>query len=229
MKNIIDYNLILIISIICLTTFIYCDRGLGKCKSINIKTVQNFKPNQYLGKWYEQHRDKKMTFQKGDCVVAEYKLIDDGSKSGKLTISVTNSELELNESQEKFQYLETEEEKYKNKNKRRSVIGRGFGKYPTDPALLISFAPEFLDYFDFIKGPYWILDTDYDNYAFVYSCKEIFGLYHTEFFWILTREKNPSQKIVNSYINKIVTEYGYSEDNFRRRTIQGNEVCFDYK
>ncbi|XP_026319542.1 apolipoprotein D-like [Hyposmocoma kahamanoa] len=39
-------------------------------------------------------------------------------------------------------------------------------------------------------APYWIVDTDYDNYALVWSCYD-FGFFHTRNAWILTRERNP--------------------------------------
>lgn len=36
-------------------------------------------------------------------------------------------------------------------------------------------------------APYWVLSTDYDNYALVYSCTDL-GLLHMEFAWILSRQ-----------------------------------------
>lgn len=36
-------------------------------------------------------------------------------------------------------------------------------------------------------APYWVLSTDYDNYALVYSCTDL-GVLHVDFAWILSRE-----------------------------------------
>ena len=40
-------------------------------------------------------------------------------------------------------------------------------------------------------GDYRIVDTDYDNYALVFSCSD-FYFFHVEFAWILTRTTRPS-------------------------------------
>ncbi|KAM9718912.1 apolipoprotein D-like [Menidia menidia] len=36
-------------------------------------------------------------------------------------------------------------------------------------------------------APYWVLSTDYDNYALVYSCTDL-GFLHVDFTWILSRQ-----------------------------------------
>ena len=36
--------------------------------------------------------------------------------------------------------------------------------------------------------PYWVIDTDYENYSLVYSCGTVLGsAAHVEFAWILSR------------------------------------------
>ncbi|KAG6456753.1 hypothetical protein O3G_MSEX009923 [Manduca sexta] len=47
-----------------------------------------------------------------------------------------------------------------------------------------------------IAAPYWVVDTDYDSYALVWSCYE-FGLFHTRNAWILTRERNPPASVID--------------------------------
>ncbi|XP_038111828.1 apolipoprotein D-like [Culex quinquefasciatus] len=46
-----------------------------------------------------------------------------------------------------------------------------------------------------IEAPYEVLDTDYSNYAVVYSCNNL-GLVHTKVVWILTRDRFPSLDIM---------------------------------
>lgn len=38
--------------------------------------------------------------------------------------------------------------------------------------------------------PYWILSTDYDNSALVYSCTDVLRLFHVDFAWILSRTRS---------------------------------------
>ncbi|XP_017326669.1 apolipoprotein Da, duplicate 1 [Ictalurus punctatus] len=37
--------------------------------------------------------------------------------------------------------------------------------------------------------PYWILSTDYVNLAVVYSCTDVFRIFHVDFAWILGRDR----------------------------------------
>merc|ERR1712004_682079 len=44
-------------------------------------------------------------------------------------------------------------------------------------------------------GPYWVVDTDYDDYTFIWSCSSV-GVAHAEFAWILTRATNPDPAVI---------------------------------
>ena len=44
---------------------------------------------------------------------------------------------------------------------------------------------------------YRVLATDYLNYAIVYDCFDIFGLFKAESLWLLTRAETPEQGLVD--------------------------------
>ena len=49
-----------------------------------------------------------------------------------------------------------------------------------------------------VPGDYEVLDTDYENYACVYSCvPDLIGLFHTEIGYILTREQDYNTDLVS--------------------------------
>ena len=56
-------------------------------------------------------------------------------------------------------------------------------------------------YFPFspVPGDYKVLDTDYENYACVWSCvSDLVGLFHTEIGYILTREQEYNPEYVST-------------------------------
>ena len=68
---------------------------------------------------------------------------------------------------------------------------------------------------------YDILETDYNNYAVVHSCQQyVFGLYKSEFSWILSREPlGPGEKLSQIEKNgRKVLEKNGIETAFLRHT-----------
>ena len=85
----------------------------------------------------------------------------------------------------------------------------GFGEvlnptYPGELTIHFPFSP---------PGDYWVLDTDYDNFASVYACTDVLGIVKIEFAWILVRDVdnisyNSINRALNAFKNQnLSTEY----------------------
>ncbi|KAM9323113.1 apolipoprotein D-like [Pholidichthys leucotaenia] len=82
----------------------------------------------------------------------------------------------------------------------------GFAKPdPAEPAKLLVYFFE-----DQTPAPYWVLSTDYDNYALVYSCTDL-EVFHGEFIWILSRQPTLSQETLME-LHSILSSIGTSVD-----------------
>ncbi|KAG7310788.1 hypothetical protein JYU34_003609 [Plutella xylostella] len=138
----------------------------GACPDVAVKP--DFNPNRYLGKWYEAERYFAFFELGGKCVTANYGEKDNGM------ITVVNKQLSV------FSGVKSMIEGEANQVS-RSDVGKLAVRFPSLP-------------FNF-AAPYWIIDTDYDNYAVVWSCND-YGIIHTENAWILTRERNPQLTVL---------------------------------
>ena len=139
------------------------------------KVQQDFDLDAYLGLWYEQRRDKECTYEHGICSTANYSYYDDG------TIRVLNNEW-------------SEED-----NEWGGGIGRATVVDPSahEGYLKVKFVPIVP------AGDYKILSTDYVNYTVVYTCSGIRGVYNREYAWVLTREAEPSEEIVEQALSEM--------------------------
>ena len=70
--------------LIALLFFSFPVMGNKSCPVINLQ--EDFNPARYMGVWYEQMRDKKIKFEKFDCVHAKYTLLEDN------TVTVYNAQ-----------------------------------------------------------------------------------------------------------------------------------------
>jgi apolipoprotein D and lipocalin family protein len=125
-----------------LITFSLCGWRLGRCPKID-REKGTFDPSRYMGKWFEQARDKAFVFSKGECVQADYSINQKGN------VNVHNSEAR--------------------DGKRIAVDGEAV--VVDNFRLAVTFASN--PFSKLVKGDYQILKTDYENYSIVYSCSNI--------------------------------------------------------
>ncbi|CDW78878.1 apolipoprotein d [Stylonychia lemnae] len=62
-------------------------------------------------------------------------------------------------------------------------------------------------------GPYWVLDTDYENYTVVYTCSSYVGILRLDNIWILARtpEIQVDVQKIFSFIEERVPDYPLTE------------------
>lgn len=129
------------------TTNLSSARRVEKSCPKDVKTITDFDMKQYLDKWYEIKRYTNNFQQSGDCATTEFLNDADGNY--------------------KFTHLHLPKGKFVYENK----TGYARISYPDDLTkpgkISISFSKNFKE------SNYWILDTDYNNYAVIWYCKEI--------------------------------------------------------
>ncbi|XP_038587905.1 apolipoprotein D-like [Micropterus salmoides] len=130
-------------------------------------------------------------FERGKCNQATYSPLTDG------TVSVHNSELLSN-------------------GKINSIEGVAKVQNSTQPAILgVSFFKGVPD------APYWVLSTDYQSYALVYSCSDYLGFFHIDFAWILAR----TRVLTEDVIGKLHERLASAGVNTNRLTVTDQTGC----
>ncbi|EAT38565.1 AAEL009559-PA [Aedes aegypti] len=134
--------------------------SIGQCSSPAV--VQDFDVEAYLGLWYEVSRYEQTFQRNGECVTAEYSLNADGSVRVQNRMLVPPS----------GQFDED--------------IGRAVISFPQEDPLQAKLNVSFGG-MPPIKSNYWVLDTDYTSFAFVWSCFPVSDNIKGESYWLLSR------------------------------------------
>uniref|UniRef100_A0A9L0SIX2 Apolipoprotein D n=1 Tax=Equus caballus TaxID=9796 RepID=A0A9L0SIX2_HORSE len=115
-----------------------------------------------------------VSFEKGSCIQANYSLKENGN------VKVINKEL-------------------RSDGTVNQIEGEATQSNLTEPAKLgVKF------FWLMPSAPYWVLATDYENYALVYSCTTIIWLFHLDHVWILGRNPYLPPETV-TYLKDILT------------------------
>ncbi|CAH0724605.1 unnamed protein product, partial [Brenthis ino] len=138
----------------------------GPCP--DIAPLKVFEPSRYLGKWYEYEKYFAIFEAGGKCITADYSLADGGA------IGVVNKQINI--------YT----------GKPSQIKGQAVPESQSQEAKLLVRFPSLPVSID---APYWVIDTDYDNYSLVWGCLQL-GPFHLNNAWILTRKRKPGKEVL---------------------------------
>ncbi|XP_057367642.1 apolipoprotein D-like [Daphnia carinata] len=155
-----------------LTGVINCQTlNMGRCPTVDVK--KDFDLTKYVGTWYENMKNRRYWF-----------IMDSGLKCASETYTLDGDDTILvhNKGQRVLPIIS------------RFVSVKGIGKLVSPGKFEFTFkdstfSPE--------NVPYWVLDTDYTNYAVVWSCSTRAGV-NAQITWILTREIKPDPSVLRT-------------------------------
>lgn len=131
----------------------------GPCQTVTVR--EGLDIPRYLGLWFELERYESPFQVDFECVTANYNTNPDGS------VRVTNEGLTP-----AGQFFEQ--------------IGRAVPSFPDAEPFLAKLNVSFFDMPN-DRSNYWVLSTDYINYAMVFSCEDLPSGNSLESYWFLSR------------------------------------------
>ncbi|XP_013135715.1 PREDICTED: uncharacterized protein LOC106101136 [Papilio polytes] len=160
-----------------------------------IQAVPNFNFTQFQGRWFEIQAYPKDQ-QTGQCVIHQYSQIN-SSTADLESFNVQGQELFMSESIVSM----------------TSTDGSG--------RLLITLT----EASGSIQIPFWVLNTDYDNYALAYSCVNRGNDFRAVYSWKLSRTKQLSV-VANTSINNTIANIPVLDNKYYEDIDQSDEGCF---
>lgn len=161
--------------------------------SPNVKT--GFQVGAYLGTWYEVKRYEAQNQTGLDCVNARYSLNSDGSVQVDNTGWTSTGRF--------IQFIGRAEVAFPNQVPLPGKLNVTFfpgRKFKSNEIIEINI--DFFLFFVIFTEPvanYWVLSTDYVNYAVVWSCRELPNGRSNESAWVLSRTLNETVVIQQRY------------------------------
>lgn len=140
----------------------------GQCPQVTV--AFNFNLSVYMGLWYEIQRYEAPFQQSLECVTASYSLAEENVAR----VTMINRGLRFdgtNATVVEAQAVAVPS--YPNDNRAPAMLSVAYYGEPS-------------------RSNYWILGTDYRNYALVYWCNQVTDDTYKEHAWVLARTKNPS-------------------------------------
>uniref|UniRef100_A0A336MSF8 CSON004382 protein n=1 Tax=Culicoides sonorensis TaxID=179676 RepID=A0A336MSF8_CULSO len=169
----------------------------GPCRYNEITPLKSLDLAAYMGTWYELERYELDLRQNSDCI--------------KLEMTSSGGQ-EFDSAESGFNYFE---------GKNYAIQAKGVVPQAGDAKLAYSYegqpAPEGTNY--------WVLDTDYKNFAIIWGCQEVAGGNSSEYYATLSREKRlTTDRTIRERIMKVI-DTAEIDVRFIRITVQESDVC----
>uniref|UniRef100_A0A182JKD6 Lipocalin/cytosolic fatty-acid binding domain-containing protein n=1 Tax=Anopheles atroparvus TaxID=41427 RepID=A0A182JKD6_ANOAO len=176
----------------------------GNCSIMSTKVpyVKNFQIEKYLGVWYERERYEQPYERNQECVTTEYR---SSQPVGMLEVK-TRGLLPTNETFQAFSSIGTFSEEPSENGEWNAKLNMSFGA-------------------GWNETIYYIVDTDYGNYAIVYSCTSFPETDQSvEGYWLLSRTRKPiTDPTMLDRVTKLRSTY--FELSHMRATNQTEALC----
>jgi len=182
-----------IIALLIQVTLIESHTSFGRCPTVKHEN-NYFDIKAYEGVWYEQIRNSDFFIEKGECAIDDLKILNDNE------YQVLNTEISKEDGTLNTRHASMKLYNIKN------PFNYGIKFFDLQP-----------------RADYQIFDTDYKNFAIVYSCTNLlFAKY--ELIWIMSRQPEMDKNILENLTVRIEKELNISRKVFYY-TNQSEEIC----